>query len=163
MEIWYDAEFVVAVSLLLFLALLWYFGVHKMIARALDERAGRIRAELDEARQLREEAQELFADFERRQRQIEGQADEIVAHARTEAEQAAERAKEDLKLSIERRLRAADEQIALAEANAVREVRDHAVAVAIAAAGDVLRERLGEDRQRSLVDEAIEDVGNRLH
>jgi F-type H+-transporting ATPase subunit b len=163
MDIWYNSNFVVGVAFVLFVALLAYLGVHKYIARALDERAGRIRAELGEARQLREEAQELFAEFERKQRQVAGQADEIIAHARTEAEAAAERAKEDIRLSIERRLRAADEQIALAEANAVRQVRDQAVAVAIAAASDVLRQRLGEDRDRGLVDQAIEEVGRKLH
>ncbi len=163
MEIWHNSTFVVGVAFFLFLALLLYLGVHRYIARALDERAMRIRAELDEARQLREEAQELFADFERKQRQVAGQADEIVAHARAEAEAAAERAKEDLKAAIDRRLRAADEQIQLAEANAVRQVKDQAVAIAIAAATDVLRQRLGEDRDRDLVDQAIDEVGRRLH
>lgn len=163
MEIWYNSNFTVGVAFVLFLALLWYFGVHKLIARALDDRATKIRAELDEARKLREEAQELFAEFERKQKQVTGQADEIVAHARAEAEQAAERAKADIEVSIDRRLKAADEQIALAEANAIRQVKDRAVAVAIAAAADVLRERLGEDRQQQLVDAAIEDVGQRLH
>jgi F-type H+-transporting ATPase subunit b len=163
MDIWYNSTFVVGVAFVLFIALLFYLGVHKFIARALDERAARIRAELAEARQLREEAQELFAEFERKQRQVASQADEIVAHARVEAEAAAERAKEDIKVSIERRLKAADEQIALAEANAVRQVKDQAVAVAIAAATDVLRQRLGEDRDRGLVDAAIEEVGRKLH
>jgi F-type H+-transporting ATPase subunit b len=163
MEIWYNSNFVVGVAFVLFIALLLYLGVHKFIGRALDERAGRIRAELDEARQLREEAQELFAEFERKQRQVAGQAEDIVSHARAEAEAAAERAKEDIRVSIERRLRAADEQIAQAEADAVRQVKDQAVAVAIAAAGDVLRQRIGEDRDRGLVDEAIEEVGRKLH
>ena len=163
MEIWYNSNFVVGVAFVLFLLLLFYLGVHRFIAKALDDRAGRIRAELNEARQLREEAQELFAEFERKQRQVAGQADEIVAHARAEAEAAAERAKADLKASIERRLKAADEQIAMAESNAVRQVKDQAVAVAIAAAADVLRARLGEDRARGLVDDAIEEVGRKLH
>ncbi len=163
MHIWYEPEFVVGVAFLLFLCLLFYVGVHKMLTRSLDDRAVRIRAELDEARQLREEAQELFADFERKQKQVAGQADEIVEHARAEAQAAAERAKADIQASIQRRLKAADEQIALAEQNAIRQVKDRAVSIAIAAAADVLRERLGEDRQRGLVDAAIEDVGQRLH
>jgi F-type H+-transporting ATPase subunit b len=163
MAIWYNSNFVVGVAFVIFVLLLVYLGVHKFIARALDERAARIRAELDEARALREEAQELFAEFERKQRQVAGQAEEIVEHARAEAEAAAERAKADLAVSIERRLKAADEQIALAEANAVRQVKDRAVAIAIAAASDVLRQRLGEDRQRGLVDQAIEEVGQKLH
>ena len=163
MDIWHNSTFVVGVAFVLFIALLLYLGVHKFIARALDERAARIRAELAEARQLREEAQELFAEFERKQRQVAGHADEIVAHARVEAEAAAERAKEDIKVSIERRLKAAEEQIGLAEANAVRQVKEQAIAIAIAAATDVLRQRLGQDRDRGLVDEAIEEVGRKLH
>ena len=163
MEIWYNSNFVVGVAFILFLLLLLYLGVHRYIGKALDERAARIRAELNEARQLREEAQELFAEFERKQRQVAGQADEIVAHAKAEAEAAAERAKADLKVSIERRLKAADEQIAMAESNAVKQVKDRAVAVAIAAAADVLRARLGDDRARGLVDEAIDEVGRKLH
>lgn len=163
MDIWYNSNFTVGVAFVLFLLLLWYLGVHKLIAKQLDDRAGRIRSELDEARRLREEAQELFAEFERKQKQVAVQADEIVQHARAEAEAAAVRAKADLEVSIQRRLKAADEQIALAEQTAIRQVKDRAVAIAIAAASDVLRERLGEDRQRALVDEAIEDVGRRLH
>ncbi len=163
MDIWYNSNFVVGVAFVLFLLLLLYLGVHRFIGKALDERAARIRAELNEARQLREEAQELFAEFERKQRQVAGQADEIVTHARAKAEAAAERAKADLKVSIERRLKAADEQIAQAEANAVRQVKDRAVAIAIAASADVLRARLGEDRARGLVDDAIEEVGRKLH
>ena len=162
-EIWYNSNFTVGVAFVLFLLLLWYLGVHKMLGRQLDDRATKIRAELDEARRLREDAQELFADFERKQKQVAGQAEEIVAHARAEAERAAERAKADLEVSIQRRLKAADEQIAMAEANAIRQVKDRAVAVAIAAASDVLRDRLGEDRQQALVDQAIDDVGQRLH
>ena len=163
MEIWYNSNFTVGVAFVLFLLLLWYLGVHKRIAGSLDDRAVRIRGELDQARQLRDEAQEIFADFERRQKQVAVQAEEIVAHARVDAEQAAERAKADLAVSIERRLKAADEQIAQAEAEAIRQVKNRAVSVAIAAAADVLRDRLGEDRQRGLVDQAIEDVGQRLH
>lgn len=163
MSIWYNSDFTVGIAFVLFLAVLWYFGVHKIIFRALDDRALKIRSELDEARRLAEEAQELFADFERRQKQVGELADEIVAKARDEAEQAAARAKAELDISIERRLKAADEQIAQAEASAIREVKDCAIAVAIAAATDVLRERLGEERQQDLIDNAIEDLGQRLH
>lgn len=163
MSIWYNSDFIVGLAFVLFLALLWYFGVHKLIIGALDDRALKIRAELDEARRLNEEAQELFASFERRQKEVTGLADEIISHARTEAEQAASRARAELDVSIERRLKAADEQIAQAEADAIREVKERAVAIAIAAATDVLRERLGEDRQQRLIDDAIDDLGQRLH
>lgn len=163
MEIFYNSDFVVAISWFLFLGLLAYLGVHKLLGKKLDERAEGIREDLAEARRLREEAQEIFAEFERKQAEVQGQADEIVAHAKSEAEAAAERAKADLAVSIERRLKAADEQIALAESDAVKEVKDKAVSVAIAAATEVLTAKLGDDKAESLVDAAIQDVGARLH
>ncbi len=158
-----DSHFVVGFSLFLFLGLLAYLGVHKFLGRALDQRADRIREELDEVRRLREEAQAIFAEFERKHHEVEGQAGEIVAHAKAEAEQAAEHAKADLAASIERRLKAADEQIAMAEASAVREVRDRAVQVAIAAAAEVMASRLTAGKADALVDDAIKSVGEKLH
>ena len=163
MEIFYNSTLVVGIALVLFFGLLAYLGVHKVIGGKLDERAQGIRDELDEARKLREEAQELFAEFERKQKEVEGQAAEIVEHAKAEAEAAAARAKDEIAGSIERRLRAADDQIALAEANAVKEVKDRAVSVAISAAQEVLTSNLGDDKAEGLVENAIKDVGARLH
>ena len=159
----YDSNIVVGISFVLFFGLLGYLGVYKLLGQKLDERAQKIRDELDEARQLREDAQELFADFERKQREVQVQADEIVAHAKAEAQAAAEKAKADLAVSIERRMKSADEQIGLAEAEAVKEVRNKAIAVAVAAASDVLTQRLGGDTAEGLVDQAIADVGAKLH
>lgn len=163
MGLLYNSTFLVGVSFFLFLALLAYLGVHKFLGQKLDERAEGIRTELAEARKLREEAQELFAEFERKQKHVEGQAEEIVAHARVEAEQAAERAKADIAHSIDRRLKAADEQIALAESNAVREVKDKAVSIAIAAATEILTSRVGDTEDEALIEAAISDVGTKLH
>ena len=158
-----DSYFVVGLSFVLFFGLLAYLGVHKFLAAKLDDRADRIREELDEVRRLREEAQATFAEFERKQREVQGQADEIIAHAKHEAEQAAEIAKADLAASIERRLKGADEQIAMAEASAVREVRDRAVQVAIAAAAEVMASQMTAEKADALVDDAIKSVGERLH
>lgn len=159
----YDTTFLTAVALVLFLGILYYAGVHKTLGGMLDARAQRIRDELDEARRLREEAQALFAEFERRNRDVAAQAEDIVTHARKAAETAAEKAKADLANAIERKLRAADEQIAMAEASAVREVRDRAVEVAVAAAADVIRSRMTEAQSAALIDSAIETTGNRLN
>jgi F-type H+-transporting ATPase subunit b len=158
-----DSHFVVGLSFFLFFALLAYLSVHKFLAAKLDERAERIRAELDEVRRLREDAQATFAEFERKQREVQGQADEIVAHAKLEAEQAAKIAMADLAASIERRLKGADEQIGMAEANAVREVRNRAVQVAVAAAAEVITSGLTADKADALIDNAIKSVGERLH
>lgn len=163
MSLLYDSHFVVGVAFFLFLGLLAYLRVHNLVAKNLDARADRIREELDEARRLREEAQATFAEFERQSREVQGQADEIVTHAKAEAERAAEAAKADLAASIERRLRAADEQIAMAEASAVREVKDKAVQVAIAAAAEVMAAGMTDDKANELVEDSIKRVGDRLH
>ena len=129
----------------------------------LDSRAERIKGELEEARRLREEAQTLLASYEKKQKEVEGQAEMIVANAKIEAEKAAEKAKDDLKLSIARRLKAADDQIASAEASAVKEVRDRAIAVATQAASAVIAEKMSAQSGDSLIDASIKEVGEKLH
>ncbi|KUF09441.1 F0F1 ATP synthase subunit B [Pseudoponticoccus marisrubri] len=158
-----NTDFVVLLGFLLFIAVLIYFNVPSLLAGMLDKRAEGIRDELDEARKLREEAQSLLASYERKQREVQDQADRIISHARQEAELAAEQAKEDMKSSIQRRLQAAESQIASAEAAAVREVKDKAAAVAIAAARDVVADQMGPEDKGRMIDNAISEVGARLH
>ena len=134
-----------------------------MIGKMLDKRADTIRAELDEARALREEAQTVLASFERKHKEVQDQADRIVATARDEAARAAEQAKEDLQKSIARRLAAAEDQIASAEAGAVKEVRDQAIAIAVAAAKEVLAKQMTADAANKLIDESIKEVDTKLH
>ncbi len=158
-----NTEIVVGIGFVIFVGMLIYFGVPGMITRALDERAVRIKQELDEARALRDEAQTLLASYERRQKEVKAQAEDIVTAARAEAEKAAEAAKEDIRNSVARRLKTATEQIAAAEQSAVRQIKDQAVTVAIAAAGDVLRDRMKAADANKLVDAAISEVGDKLH
>jgi len=158
-----NTDFVVTVAFVLFVGVLIYLKVPSMIAGILDDRADNIRKELDEARSLREAAQKILADYERQQREVAEHAEHIVAHAKVEAENAAKQAKEDLKTSIARRLAAAEDQIASAEAAAVKEVRDTAVTVAIAAAGDVIAKSMTAKDGGALIDAAIDDVATKLH
>jgi F-type H+-transporting ATPase subunit b len=158
-----NTEIVVAIGFLIFVGVLVYFGVPGLLGRKLDERAVRIKAELDEARALREEAQTLLAGYERKQKEVKAQADDIVVAARAEAEKAAAAAKEDIKRSVARRLQTATEQIAAAEQAAIRQIRDQAVTVAVAAAGDVIREKMRDKDADALVDAAIAEVGAKLH
>ena len=161
---WYaNSNLIVAISFLIFLGILYYYGVHRKLTEALDARAQRIRDELDEARRLREEAQRTFAEFERKRQEVEEQAQEIVEHARVEAEKAGEKAKHDLAHAVRRRLKAADEQIAMAEANAIKEVRNRAVQVAVAAAAEVMKQRMSSDTANKLISGSIEKVGQRLN
>lgn len=158
-----NTDIVVGIGFLIFVGILLYYRVPSMILGRLDSRAVRIRADLDEARALREEAQGLLAGFERKQREVKGQADDIVAAARAEAEKAAEQGKEDIRRSVARRLQSAKEQIDAAEKAAIRQIRDRAVTVAIAAAGDVIGRSLTAQDADALIDAAITDVGTKLH
>ena len=158
-----NTEIVVTIGFLIFVGILIYFGVPRMLTRALDKRAVRIKAELDEARALRDEAQTLLASYERRQKEVKLQAEEIVTAARAEAEKASVAAKEDIRRAAERRIQTATEQIAAAEQSAVRQIRDRAVSVAVAAAGDVLRGKMKTEDSDRLIDAAIAEAGGKLH
>ncbi len=158
-----NTDFIVLLGFLLFLGVLVYFKVPKLLGDMLDKRAEGIRDELDEARALREEAQTLLASYERKAAEVAEQADRIIASAKAEAEAAAEQAKSDLKVSVERRLLAAESQIASAEASAVKEVRDSAANVAVAAAQDVVAQQMTSANAGKLIDAAIADVDAKLH
>lgn len=158
-----NTDFVVTIAFLLFVGILVYFKVPSIIGKLLDKRAEGIRADLDEARRLRSEAQEIYASYERRQREVKDQAENIVTNARREAEAQAAKAKADLANSISRRLKAAEEQIASAEADAVRAVRDQAVQTAVAAASELLTAQVRAGKRSAGIDDAIEDVARRLN
>ncbi|MFD1882005.1 F0F1 ATP synthase subunit B [Paracoccus pacificus] len=158
-----NTDFIVTIAFILFIGILLYFRIPSIVGNLLDKRAEGIRADLDEARRLREEAQELFASYERRQREVKTQADDIIASARREASSAAEKAKLDLQASIARRLKAAEDQIGSAEADAVRRVRNEAVQLAVGAAGQVLAGQGDASGRSAQIDAAIKEVADRLH
>jgi F-type H+-transporting ATPase subunit b len=158
-----NTNFVVLIAFIAFIGLLVYMKVPAKLTGMLDARAASIKAELDEARALREEAKSILATYERRQKEVQEQADRIVAQARDEALAAAAQAKEDLKASIARRLASATEQIASAEAGAIRQVREQAISVAVAAAGEVLSKQMTADAASASIDDAIAQVEARLH
>lgn len=158
-----NTDFVVLVSFVIFVGVLVYAGVPKILTGLLDKRAAQIRADLDEARALREEAKTILASYERKKKDVQDQADRIVAGARDEALRAAEEAKQELSRSIARRLAAAEDRIVAAEKSAVREVRERAVVVAVAAAGDILAKQATPEAVGASIDSAIEQVGARLH
>ncbi|OYX43578.1 MAG: ATP F0F1 synthase subunit B [Rhodobacterales bacterium 32-67-9] len=158
-----NTDFVVTIAFLIFVGVLIYFKVPALIGGLLDKRAAGIKADLDEARALHDEARTILASYERKQKDVQDQADRIVETAKREAMAAAEQAKADLKASIARRLAAAEDQIASAEAAAVREVRDSAVNVAVAAAGDLIKSRMTAAEKNGLIESAIGEVEAKLH
>ncbi|HXY99216.1 MAG TPA: F0F1 ATP synthase subunit B [Stellaceae bacterium] len=161
-EIIADPEFWVAVAFVIAVA-----GIARKaaapVAGALDARSAKIAAELDEARQLREEAQRMLGEYQRKQRDALKEAEQIVALARSEAERAAAQAERDLAAALERRQAQALEKIALAESKAAAEVRNTAVEVAVAAARRMLAQQLDAPRKSRLIDDAIAALPRLLH
>ncbi|MBO0766643.1 MAG: F0F1 ATP synthase subunit B [Hyphomicrobiaceae bacterium] len=157
------AEFWVGVAFVAFALILLYYKVPALIAKALDDRAAAIRKELDEARRLREEAQNLLADYQRKHRNAGQEAEAIVEQARREAEAFAADTRKSLADSVERRRKQAEEKIARAEAQAVEDVRAAAVDMAIAAAEKILREKAAGASGAALIDESIRSLKTRLN
>ncbi len=158
-----NTDFVVLLAFILFIGILVYMKVPGKLTGMLDSRATGIKSDLEEARALREEAQTLLASYERKQKEVQEQADRIVASAKQDAQLAADEAREDLKKSIARRIASAEGQIASAEASAVKEVRDQAVTIAIQAARDVIAKQMTADEGNKLIDDAIAQVDAKLH
>jgi F-type H+-transporting ATPase subunit b len=157
-----DAHFWVNVAFLLVIGLAWR-PVSRAIAAALDARSAKIKARLDEAQRLREEAQEMLAAYQRKQRDAMREAEEIIAHAKAEAERLAQQAARDLEAQMKRREQMAMDRIAQAEAQALREVQHRAVDVAIEAARAVIGDSLGSAQAAELIDQSIRDLPNRMH
>lgn len=153
----------ILVGFLIFLAVLAWFRVPAMIAAVLDKRADGIKTQLDEAREAREEAQKLLAGFERRTAESKRDAETIVERARADAKRASEQAKLDLEGSIARMLKSAEERIAQVEAAATREVRNAASTAAVAAASEVLGQKMDGTKAGSLIDDGIQMAGAKLH
>lgn len=159
----HNTNFIVLLAFIVFVGILIYFKVPGMVGGLLDNRADSIRAELEEARALRDEAQSILGSYERKQKEVADQAEQIVAHARKEASIAAEVAKDDIRASIARRLAAAEDQIKSAEDAAVKEVRDTAVNVAVDAARELIAAGMSATEGNKLIDASIADVETKLH
>jgi F-type H+-transporting ATPase subunit b len=157
------AEFWVAIAFVVFLLVLLYYRVPSLIAKSLDDRAEVIRKELDEARRLREEAQNLLADYQKKHRNAGQEAQSILELARREAEVIAQETRASLKDLLERRTQQAEDKIARAEAQAVDDVRAAAIEVAVAAAEKILREKASGAGGISLVDQSIRELKGRLN
>jgi F-type H+-transporting ATPase subunit b len=161
-EIFHDPELAVAIAFVIAVVLVSK-RVWQVLSGMLDERAAKIKAELDEAQNLKDDAQKMLGQFQRKQRDALQEAEAIIAHAREEAARFAERSRRELEATIERRQRLAQEKIALAEAKAIAEVRNTAVDIAMGAARQVIAERLGDTQGQALVDQAIAELPQRLN
>ena len=157
------AEFWVAVAFFIFVGLLVYLKVPGMVTKALDGRAEVIRKDLDAARKLREEAQDLLADYQAKQRQAETEAQQIIEESQREAEALKAEGDKAMQESLVRRTRIAEEKIARAEAQAVAEVRAIAVEVATAAAERIVQDKVSGGLGPTLVEQSIRDLKGKLN
>lgn len=157
-----DAAFWVGVAFVLVVGLA-FRPVSRALAASLDARAAKIKARLDEAHKLREDAQEMLATYQRKQRDAMKEAEEIIAHAKAEAERLSAQAAKDLEAVLKRRESQAMERIAQAEAQAMKEVQNLAVDVAVAAAREVMASSISAEQAAALVDNAIRELPKKLH
>ena len=157
-----DNSFYALVALVIFLGLMVYFGLPKIVSNLLDKRIQQISDELASAKRLREEAAALLVEYEQKRLAAEAEAEGIVAAAKEEAERMTTAAQISLSEMIERRTKSVEDKIAQAEAQAVAEVRARSADVAIEAARLVLTEEMN-NKGGQMVDKAIADVGSRLN
>ena len=158
-----EPEFWVAVGFVIFVAVLVYVGVPKMMTKALDDRAKRVQDDLNEARRLKEEAQKLLAEYQAKQRQAEEEAAAIVAGAKAEAERFAAEAKAKMEEFVARRSKMAETKIAQAEAQAVADVRAAAAEAAVSAAEKILTDSVKGKVADDLLARGISDVKTKLN
>jgi F-type H+-transporting ATPase subunit b len=161
-ESFFNPEFWVGVAFLGFLALLIYYKVPGLVAKALDDRATLVRKELDEARKLRDEAAALLADYKRRQAGAQQEANAIFARAKQEAASLAAESKASLGEMLARRTRLAEDKIARAQGQATAEVRAAAIEAAVSASHEIMGTKLSGDAGADLVNRHIAQVGAKL-
>lgn len=157
-----DEKFWVAIAFVVtILLIVWKGG--RQIVKGLDDRADKIRSELDEAEKLREEAQHVLADYQRRQRDAVKECDAIIAQARADAETLIAESRTRLDETLARREQLALERIAQAEAHAQAAVRAQAAELVVAASREILAKQLDGAPGNSLVDAAVEELPKHLH
>ena len=158
-----DATFWALIALIIFIGILLYYKVPALLGGALDQRADRIRTELEDARRLREEAQQLLAEYQRKRREAEQEAKELVDAAKREAKAIVAEAKTKTDEYVARRTVLAEQKIAQAERDAVNEVRARAVDVAVAAAGEILSGKVEGKANVDLFKTSLEAVKAKLN
>ncbi len=158
-----EPEFWVAVAFVILMGVFAYFGVHRTVLKVLDHRSERIKAELDDARRLKEEAAKLLAEYKARHAAAEGEAQEIIAAAKVEAERIGSEAKVKMEDFVARRTKTAESKIALAEAQALADVRAAAANAAVTAASTILTQTVKGQIAEDLLAKGITEVREKLN
>jgi F-type H+-transporting ATPase subunit b len=159
----FDPETWVAIAFVILMVVFGYLGVFKKVMTALDHRADRIKAELDDATRLKQEAAKVLADYKARTASAEREAADIVANARSEAERIATEAKAKVEDFVARRTKTAEGKIALAEAQAVADVRAAAAEAAVQAASTILSQSVRGQVADDLLAKGITEVRQKLN
>ena len=159
----FEPEFWVAVAFVILMILFAYLGIHKTVLKALDHRAERIKGELYDARRIKDEAAKLLADYKARRASAEREAEEIIANARAEAERIAADAKAKMEDFVVRRTKTAESKIALAEAQALADVRAAAAEAAVTAATTILSQSVKGTLADDLLTKGIAEVRTKLN
>jgi len=158
-----DPETWVAIAFIILMGVFAWLGVHRTMFTALDHRAERIKAELDDARRLRDEAAKVLAEYQARRASAEREAEEIITNARAEAERIAADAKAKMEDFVARRTKTAENKIALAEAQALADVRAAATDAAVQAASTILSQSVKGSLADDLLTKGIAEVRQKLN
>ncbi|MFL6816966.1 MAG: ATP F0F1 synthase subunit B [Bradyrhizobium sp.] len=158
-----EPEFWVAVAFVILMGVFAYFGIHRTVLTTLDHRSARIKSELDDARRLKDEAAKLLAEYQARSASAEREAQDIIAGAKADAERIAAEAKIKTEDFVARRTRTAESKIALAEAQAVADVRAAAADAAVSAASTILLQSVKGDVANDLLSRGIAEVREKLN
>jgi F-type H+-transporting ATPase subunit b len=158
-----EPEFWVAVAFVILMAVFAYLGIHRTLLTTLDHRSERIKAELDDARRLKEEAAKLLAEYKARGASAEREAQDIIANAKAEAERIAAETKAKMEDFVARRTKTAESKIALAEAQALADVRAAAANAAVSAASTILSQSVKGDIADDLLAKGIAEVRAKLN
>jgi F-type H+-transporting ATPase subunit b len=158
-----DPETWVAISFLLFAGLLIYFGVPGKVAKSLDSRSSAIARELEEARRLRQEAEQILADYKRKAENAQTEAQAILAQAEREAAAYAKEARTAFDEAVARRLNVAEQKIKLEEEKARKQIRAQAAELAIAAAEQLLEQKVSGKTAEDMIAASLDRIKKRLH
>jgi F-type H+-transporting ATPase subunit b len=161
--IFLDAETWVAIAFIILIGVFIWLGVHRTVLTALDHRADRIKAELDDAVRLKEEAAKVLDDYKARRASAEREAQEIIANARAEAERIAAEAKTKMEDFVTRRTKTAESKIAMAESQALADVRAAAADAAVQAASTILSQSVKGSLADDLLGKGIAEVRQKLN
>lgn len=160
-DLFHDTNFWVLISFVILLIIFIRYGLDGILGM-LDQRTEEIRDELDEAEQLRIEAQEMLADYKRKQQNAEDEASRILDEAKEKAKRLVDQAEKELEKAIERQKKQAEERIASAQQQALIDIRNDVSNIAIRASQNILTSRLEGIDHDPLVNHSIDQIDDTI-